>query len=162
MLNKTLNLILAKAKEQEMNTLARQSNSKTLKKACAAAVLLVTCLNAHAMDSNVEELLSDLKNEAITSIHAEIDTQSSLDKSYQDLSTALETHVVEDSTENLEQEKYYSMVDNAFDFEASLGSLEFNLEDDVSRELAFTALRLAMDSLENAKVKVTFSNNFSL
>ena len=145
-----------------MKTLARQSNSKTLVKACAAAVLLVTCINAHAMDSNVEELLSDLENEALTSIHAEIDTKSHLDKSFKDLDSALKTHVVEDSTESLEQETYYAMVDNAFDFESSLGSLEFNLYDNVSSEQAFTALRLAMKSLENAKVKVTFSNDFSL
>ena len=145
-----------------MNTLARQSISKTLIKACTAAVLLVTCINSQAMDSNVEELLSDLKSEAITSVLAEIDTQSQLDKSFQDLSAALESHAVKSSADNLQQETYYAMIDDAFDFESSLGSMEFSLNDDVSRELALTALRLAMDSLENAKVKITFSNNFSL
>ena len=53
-----------------MKTLARQSNSKTLVKACTAAVLLATCINAQA-NSNVQNLSEEFRAETMHNLQVE-------------------------------------------------------------------------------------------
>jgi hypothetical protein len=73
-----------------MNTLARQSISKTLVKACAAAILLVTCLNSQAADSNVKEIFANIGSETLASIQADLKTNTAFKPTLNDLSVALE------------------------------------------------------------------------
>ena len=73
-----------------MNTLARQSISKTLVKACTAAVLLVTCLNTQASDSTVDPLFANLGTETLASIKADSKTNTSLQPNLDHLTQALE------------------------------------------------------------------------
>ncbi len=90
---------MATAKENEMNTLARQSNSKTLLKACTAAVLLVTCLNAQA-DSNVQNLSEQFRAETLHNLQVEQIAKNVVAPSFEIFNNAAEKAAVSNNLRN--------------------------------------------------------------
>ena len=82
-----------------MNTLARQSISKTLVKACTAAVLLVTCLNAQA-NSNVQDLSEEFRADTMHSLQVEQIAKNVVAPSFEILNNAAEKASVSKSFRN--------------------------------------------------------------
>jgi len=123
-----------------MNTFARQSISKTLIKACTAAVLLVTCFNAHA-DSSVQNLSESFRAETMQSINAEQKTKDVIESSQDILDSALEKVSL---TEAYRSETFATMqVENA---DVSMNSLNI--------------LNAALESFEYSNSQTNTENEF--
>ena len=82
-----------------MNTLARQSISKTLVKACTAAVLLVTCLNAQA-DSNVQNLSEEFRAATMHNLQVEQNAKNVVAPSFEIFNNAAEKAAVSNTLRN--------------------------------------------------------------
>lgn len=111
-----------------MNTFARKPISKSLLQACTAAVLMVTCLNAQALDSNVEDTSNILRVETMNSLQAELKNDSQFTPNLDFFNAAVE-HAKQ--SENYRSETLHSLAaeNNKSEFAApSLNLLTAALE----------------------------------
>ena len=111
-----------------MNTLARQSISKTLVKACTAAVLLVTCLNTQASDSTVETTFANFGSETLASIKADAKTNTSLQPNLDYLTQALERSEISQDFRNETLNSINAEINNGETFAPSLDALSAALD----------------------------------
>lgn len=147
-----------------MNTLARQSISKTLVKACTAAVLLVTCLNAQA-ESNVQNLSEEFRAETMHSLQVEQNTSNVVAPSLDILSKAAEKASVSKTLRN-ETLSSINIDKELVTYKPSLDNLSAALENFVdnnpssSTENSFTAenTRKVLEAVWANNIQPTFAS----
>lgn len=188
-----------------MNTLARQPISQTFANASIAAILLVTCLNTQAADSNVNQDFHNFRSETMTSIHADLrasdfsaptlgplnaavesaiqsenyrtetlgsisaqlQSNNSITPSLDLLNAALaDTHyqseIESDTLQAAQANSVWTEPQNILPAIASLGKIELETKDAVSREATMLAINFAISALENAKSNLVNSQQLTL
>jgi len=143
-----------------MNTPARQSISKTLVKACTAAVLLVTCLNAQA-NNDVQNLSEEFRAETMHSLQVEQNAKNVVAPSLEILNTAADKAVISKTFRN---ETLTTLDVNAF--KPSLTNLNAALESFVESnpssniENSFTAAntKTVLESVLPNNLETTFAS----